>query len=250
MRIPPFLAAGMLLVATCVAAQAATIYEYFYSGIGVPPAGLEVQGKPTTSSGDTFRSDIQNGYTQFNLLLNSLFEREGNPILLSEIASITYSTRTDTPENGLDWAVRIYTSPTATSKSDWYNLRFDGRNPVGSDGNWGHWDMDSTFDTGKNWFSVVNDGGSKDGGVNTSVNLTLSGITSNPAYAEEKLEFLAFYVGSGSNTKQLFNDIGSIRIVLTNGDEVQVNMIPEPAAFTFLAASGVAYALFRRKRLG
>jgi len=259
MKVPPFLTAGAflgiflfgtLLFGTSASSQAAVL-TYYYSGVGTPDAGLEVQGKATAASDGTFRSDIvasepdeDNRYTQFNLLLNILFQREeGDPILLGDIASSSYSTRTPTPEDGLDWALRIYTAPTETSHKTWFNLRFDARNPVASAGEWGYWDMDTAFETGKNWFLNLHDGA-----TNSLLNLSLSDVTSNPLYAAEEIGFLAFYVGSSANSKQLFNEIANIRVVLKNGDEVQVNMVPEPTLFSFCAAGGLAYALFRRKR--
>lgn len=186
-------------------------------------------------------SDITSGYSELYFHLNSLFERGADKIKIGDLASITYWTQAGTPANGLDWAIRIYTVPqVGQPQGQWFNKRFHGKNPGAEDSEWHEWDAGTS-----GWFSSYHD---RVTNKSVTINYTLEEVAQN--FGNDEILYFAFYIGADSNTKSLFNQIDNITFTLTNGDEVHIKLIPEPAAFTFLAASGVAYALFRRKRLG
>jgi len=161
--------------------------------------------------------DGTNGkYTQLYINLQEAF-RTSIPLTLGDIVGITYWTKQGVT-NTNDWSLRLYSQKLPGQVSGWYGHRFDATTPTPGNTEWNMWDADAP-----GWFKTVTSGG---GGATDKTGYSLSEL--GAAYGSESLLYFSIFSGSSTNTGPIFNQLDGIVITLASGEQVRMDLIPEP----------------------
>lgn len=178
-------------------------------------------------------------YTQLYINIQLAFM---TPVTLtiSDIVGITYWTKEGVANSG-DWALRLYSEPVPGQSSGWYGHRFEGSSPAPGNTNWNMWDANSA-----GWFKTVASGS---GGASDTTGYSLTGLHAN--YGSEKILYFSIFAGSSTNMGPISNYLDGVVISLANGDQVRLNLVPEPGIIA-LASLGssllLGHLLMRRKK--
>jgi len=189
-----------------------------------------------------FLSPIDGSSTKYVGLaidFNLAFQPEG--LTLGDLADITYYTKKGSSTSALDWSIRIYTQPTVGGT--WYGYRFDGKTPNAADTDWHLWDADSS-----GWFTAGQVASPKS---SLSFTKSLSELASDSTYGSLSLLYMVLVAGSSTNTQSILNSLDGITITRANGDQVKIDLVPEPGTFALLFGGlGVLRLLHSRRRSG
>jgi len=249
----PLVASALLFVSSSRAAQTYS-YNLGPEDVGTGSSLLVVNPVPGGDTlpvagatgpigwGDTsFITNIDgtNGkYTQLYINLQEAFQTS-TTLTLGDIVGITYWTKQGIVNSG-DWSLRLYSQKLPGQVSGWYGHRFDGTTPSPGNNDWNIWDANSTA-----WFHTVTSGG---GGAPVTTGYSLSEI--NAEYGSEGLLYFSIFAGSSTNTVPIFNQLDGIVITLASGDELRMNLIPEPGTITLGTLSAlllIGRQVMRRK---
>lgn len=183
--------------------------------------------------------DGTNGkYTQLYINLQEAFQT-AIPLTLGDIVGITYWTKQEVTNNN-DWSLRLYSQKLPGQASGWYGHRFDATTPSPGNTDWNMWDADAA-----GWFKTVTSGG---GGAADTTGYSLTELGAE--YGSESLLYFSIFAGSSTNTGPIFNQLDGIVITLANGDQLRMDLIPEPGtiALGILGAlSVIGHRIIRRK---